>query len=264
MCLIFAAYNMQPDYPLIVAANRDEFYERPTQSLHRWDDQPDIYAGRDLKEGGTWMGVHREGRFAAVTNFRSGHSTPAPLSRGNLVKDLLLTSSQKNFVTATLSEKAQDYGGFNTLSYDGEALIYCSNRAPDFHRVLPPGFYGLSNGLLNAEWPKVSQGLQQFRSIIEANSLDASKDMNSLWELLANGEQAPDELLPDTGIDQHLERLLSSRFIRSPTYGTRASTILTWNKERRIKILERNFNHEGVIGEKEEIIKLLPDGKNET
>ncbi|OZG71968.1 hypothetical protein BTA51_18360 [Hahella sp. CCB-MM4] len=259
MCLIFAAFQTHPDYPLVVAANRDEFYARPTQALHRWTDNPEIYAGRDLQEGGTWMGLHQQGRFAAVTNYRSGAAATAPRSRGNLVKDLLNTPSQLEFIQSELAETAQEYGGFNTLSYDGKQLIYCSNRHSEHFQILAPGYYGLSNGLLNSDWPKISRGMPIFKEALQNGSLPAPPKLDRIWDLLADKLTAADEELPDTGISLEWEKLLSSRFIRSENYGTRASTIVLWKGDRTAAMIERNFGEEGYVGEESLLIRFHPD-----
>jgi len=237
MCLIFIAYHTHPDFPLIVAANRDEFYGRPTLPVHCWDDHPGVWAGRDLKEGGTWMGVHQAGRFAAVTNYRSGEMASAPKSRGNLTKDLLLTESPRLYINEQLIKESHLYGGFNLLSYDGQNLFYCSNRGKHQNQVLAPGFYGLSNGHLNSDWPKIQTGLPLFKGAI-GKKISRSQ----LWQLLASDQQAADAQLPDTGIGLELERLLSARFIQSPIYGTRASTLLFWHRNASVEIIEKSFD----------------------
>ena len=254
MCLIFIAYQAHPDFPLIVAANRDEFYGRPTLPIHCWDDHPEICAGRDLKEGGTWMGVHQGGRFSAVTNYRSGEMATAPLSRGNLVKDMLLTAAPRLYINERLVKESHLYGGFNLLSYDGHSLYYCSNRREKQNQSLAPGVYGLSNGYLNGDWPKIQTGLPLFQEAI-----NQGPDRTRLWQLLANDQQAEDSQLPDTGIGLELERMLSARFIQSPTYGTRASTLLFWHRNASVEMIEKSFDGKGESGEKSVTLVLQSD-----
>ncbi|RST76311.1 NRDE family protein [Siminovitchia acidinfaciens] len=237
MCIIFLAYRCHPKYGLITAANRDEFYKRPTEAAHFWKDELCILAGRDLEQMGTWMGVTRTGRFAALTNYRN----PAEFekkdkqSRGHIVRSFLAgTETPLEFLTKLQQEKSA-YKGFNLFVADEDNLMYYSN-IEDQIKKLSPGIYGLSNELLDTPWPKVEKGKQQLKQL-----LDHDLDPECLFKILADSDPAPEELLPQTGIPLDLEKTLSSIFIESPDYGTRCSTVLTIDKGRNVHFIERTF-----------------------
>ena len=217
------AYRCHPGYELLVAANRDEFHDRPTAPLGFWDDAPDVLAGRDLQEGGAWMGVTRAGRFAALTNYRdpSRIMTGAP-SRGHLVSDYLRGEQSARAVLKGLPSVADRYNSFNLLLGDETGLYYYSNRAGE-PRALPPGLYGLSNHLLDTPWPKLRRGLTMLRNLLEQWPDPA---LDELLEILADRTVAPDAELPKTGVPLDWERWLSAIFIDAPGYGTRSSTVL--------------------------------------
>ena len=223
MCLIVFAYKAHPRYELVMAGNRDEFYARPTASLHRWEDHPRLLAGRDLEGMGTWLGITREGRFAAVTNFREGTFPPKTvLSRGNLTGAYLTGNASPREYMEKVARTAGDYAGFNLLVGDAGHLFYFSNRS-SLIRELTPGVYGLSNHLLDTPWPKVTRALSSFKKVV------AESDMISIShviDILTSRENVPDEALPNTGVDPAWERLLAPAFITSPTYGTRSSSVL--------------------------------------
>ena len=242
MCLILFAYGRHPRYRLVLAANRDEFYGRPTAAARFWDEAPDLLAGRDLKGGGTWLGVTRAGRFAAITNYREPgfHEKAAP-SRGALVTDFLRGEDEPATYLETLAPTAARYNGFNLLIGDvgmqpTAALGYFSNREGHV-RMLAPGLYGLSNHLLNTPWPKVERGKALLEEHLQGNNVDAS----SLLDALDDPAQAPDDLLPDTGVGLAWERALSPLFIRSPDYGTRASSVLLIGHDGAVTFAERTF-----------------------
>jgi uncharacterized protein with NRDE domain len=237
MCLILFSWK-QNAHHLLLAANRDEFYQRPSIGADFWENSPEILAGRDLKEGGTWIGVSKSGRFAAVTNFRSADVTTYPKSRGHLTLDYLTGSlSPKEFVL-TLEPNAEKYAGFNLLIGDKEQLIYCSNRHPEqFWHLLEPGLYGLSNHLLDTPWPKVTKGKAGLKQII----LSDTSNYHALFELLQDKTPAATEQLPDTGVGLSLEKLLSPIFIASPSYGTRTSTLIQIDNELNIVFEEKNY-----------------------
>ena len=225
MCVIFVAYRTHPKYPLIVLANRDEFYDRPTLPAASWQDHPNIYAGRDKIAGGTWLGVADGGRFAAITNYREPSASIGDISRGLLASEFLnTTTAAENYLRQT-SENADRYSGFNLLIGEFNAsaneLWYFSNRGAEPKR-LKPGLYGLSNHLLNTSWPKVNRGLQGFAKIVS----NAEIDKEDCFRLLSDETIALDEELPNTGVGIERERLLSPIFIRTPIYGTRSSTIV--------------------------------------
>ncbi|MBW2367487.1 MAG: NRDE family protein [Deltaproteobacteria bacterium] len=239
MCLILFAHKAHPEYPLVVAANRDEFYNRPTRPMTFWRNDPDLLAGRDLEAGGTWLGVTRSGRFAAITNYRNPKSVNdnAP-SRGQLVTDYLVGHNSPEHYLARLRGTADRYNGFNLLVANFEGLYFFSNRNGRIEK-LSPGIYGLSNQLLDTPWPKVEIGKAGLVKLLSGADLLHVED---LFDLLAQRRQAPDDRLPDTGIGIEWERILSPLFIESPDYGTRSSTVLVMNKSGRVTIAERTFD----------------------
>lgn len=225
MCLIVFAWQVIPGMPLVVAANRDEFYDRPSAPAAWWEDYPDVYAGRDLRGGGTWLGVARNGRFAALTNIRapSEKNSDAP-SRGALVANYLTGQATAQEYVADITDSAAAFNGFNLLVGDCNQLIWFSNRKSDNARngqPLPPGIYGLSNDQLDSPWPKVIGTKAQFASLLFQGAPEAA-----FFDMLSDTARAPDYRLPKTGVSIELERLLSSVCIDSPTYGTRSSTLV--------------------------------------
>jgi len=237
MCLILFSYNHHPKYRLILAANRDEFYDRPTAPLGFWSDTPKILAGRDLKAKGTWMGVDRLGRFAALTNFRDPASLkPDAPSRGALVSDFLLGSMPPRIYLEALQAVGNRYNGFNLLVGDGNDLYYYGNRSGEIRKLLP-GIYGLSNRFLDTPWPKLETGKQEFEGVLSRDRIETE----SLFRLLADRTRPPDDQLPNTGVGVELERMLSSRFIAGEHYGTRSSTVLLIGRDHRVRFSERTF-----------------------
>ena len=245
MCLILLAWQTHPDYPLVVAANRDEFFARASAPAGFWSEAPEILAGRDLQGGGTWLGVTRRQRFAALTNFREGGRQPADApSRGALVADFLAGDSDPQDYLEAVSRNGADYNGFNLFVGDGRPLGYYSNReaGPCW---LSPGIYGLSNHLLDTPWPKLSAAKAAFVRALE--QLPAS---TSFFDLLADQEIVADMHLPETGVPLEWERILSAVFVRSPDYGTRASTLLTMHRNGRVTLVERSFGRDAApLGE---------------
>lgn len=245
MCLIVLAWQANPDYPLVVAANRDEFFARPSAPAGFWEDAPEIFAGRDLEAGGTWLGVSRRQRFAALTNFREGgvQLVDAP-SRGALVADFLTSEDDPETFLVAMTRRHADFNGFNLFVGDGQKLGYYSNRGPA-PRWLAPGIYGLSNHLLDTPWPKLSAAKTAF-----AKALEHLPDSARFFELLADQEIIADTHLPETGVPLEWERILSAIFVNSPEYGTRASTLLTMHRSGRITLVERRFGLNAVpLGE---------------
>jgi uncharacterized protein with NRDE domain len=241
VCLILVAWRAHPKYPLVVAANRDEYYRRPTAPAAFWPDHPQVLAGRDLEAGGTWMGITRQGRFAALTNFRdpSRHQPQAP-SRGKLVADFLTGDQSIDAYLDGLDASA--YNGFNLLLGDGKHLVAFSNVSGERHD-LKPGIYGLSNSLLDTPWPKVGAG----KTALEA-ALNALPDERLLGELLRDQRTHPDDALPATGVPLEWERLLSAAFVLSPDYGTRSSTILMLSADAEISFDEQGWMADGQPG----------------
>jgi uncharacterized protein with NRDE domain len=238
MCLILFSYQMHADYRLILAANRDEFYNRPTAALDYWSEHPGVLAGQDLKSNGTWLGVTRDGRIAAVTNYRdpSAYMQNAP-SRGILVRNYLTGSLAPRHYLKALSKIGHTYNGFNLIAGDPADLYYYSNRATGI-RKLKPGFYGISNHLLDTAWPKVSKGKSQLHAQLIGK---AKIEIEKIWKFLADRTPALDNDLPDTGVGLQWERILSPVFITSQDYGTRSSTIVLIEKSGQVKIMERTF-----------------------
>jgi uncharacterized protein with NRDE domain len=235
MCLILFAYRQHADYPFIVIANRDEYYARPTRSAHWWDDA-DIFAGRDLEAGGTWLGVNRNGHFAAVTNVREpGSMSPGKKSRGELTRSYLSANQPAEEYLHQLAAHDQDYAGFNLLLAERQEMWFYSNRYHALRRV-EPGIYGISNGDFDEPWPKLSSG-----KIELAHLLAGSINQARLMAILTDHETAQDHKLPATGVSLDIERLLSSRFIRSPGYGTRACSVVTIDADNRVGFSEQNY-----------------------
>ena len=227
MCLM--TFQWQPDAVnrLILSANRDEFLNRPAQALHPWPDFEGVYAGKDLSLGGTWLGIHKNGRFAALTNHRDMRikGPQSPISRGNLVLDFLTTDIGALEYLEALENNAELYAGFNLLVADQYQMGYFSNRSQQAPRLLEAGLYGLSNALLDSPWPKVEKAKQQLNSWIKITD-----NPQPLTDLLSSTTIAPDSLLPDTGIGLAMEKVLSCQKIITPNYGTRCSTGLIVNK----------------------------------
>lgn len=240
MCLIILSYSNHPVYRLILAANRDEFYDRPTAPLGFWEETPSVLAGRDLKSGGTWLGVTKSGRICAVTNFRDPavQLKDAP-SRGLLVGNFLKGSESPERYLQKVKEDGNKYNGFNLLAGDESGIFCCSNRADKILR-LSPGIHGLSNHLLDTPWPKVAKGKRCLESILSSDEIDCV----SIFELLSDGNMPPDGDLPDTGVGIEWERILSPLFIRSEIYGTRSSSIVLIGKEN-ITFMERTYIKDG-------------------
>jgi uncharacterized protein with NRDE domain len=223
---------------LLLAANRDEFYARPTVPAAFWNDAPEVLAGRDLQGGGTWLGVTRQGRFAAITNYRDPNDirTDAP-SRGELISNFLRGQDSPQEYLHALAKHGQDYNGFNVLVGDNMELWYYSNQAGSPQR-LEPGIHGLSNHLLNTPWPKVEWGRRRLGELL---AVQAEPTTAELFELLANPTPAADSDLPNTGVSLEWERKLSSLFIDSPGYGTRSSTLVRITSTGELSLTEKTW-----------------------
>jgi len=248
MCLIVFAWRPSHPQPLILAANRDEFYARPTLALAQWEDTPDVYAGRDLEAGGTWLGVSADGRFAALTNIRNPGQPLGRRSRGELVAHFLSGSLSIDEYLREVAGRSAEYGGFNLLVGDRETLHFLNAGHPEPRR-LEPGVYGVSNAGLDTPWPKLIKA----KAALSAH-LDLPEP-ERLFGFLADPETAPDAELPSTGVGIATEKLLSSVFIASPNYGTRASTVLIVNADGSRRLIERSFGpYGGKLGEVELLI----------
>jgi uncharacterized protein with NRDE domain len=239
MCLILVAWRAHAQYPLVLAANRDEYHARAAAPAAWWREPP-ILAGRDLAAGGTWLAVARDGRFAALTNFRDPTlpQRAAP-SRGELVPATLAARLPAERWLQQLRRSAGDYNGFNLIFSDGEQLAVFESVAGD-GRLLAPGVYGLSNHLLDTPWPKV----QNAKSALSA-ALARLPEEQALLDLLRDERQADDARLPRTGVSLAWERLLSSAFIRAPGYGTRCSSILLMDRHGRVSFSEWSWDQSG-------------------
>lgn len=237
MCLLFFAVNRHPSYRLVVAANRDEYYRRPTETARFWNDAPHVLGGRDLDQGGTWLGITRDGRWGAVTNYREVGATQHSSSRGHLIRDFLVGEDAAEKYIDKIHRHSGRYAGFNLIIADAAHVVYYSNRGGD-PQVFNEGVYGLSNHLLDSPWPKLTHGKNQLMDIL---AHDGDLSTQSLFTLLSNQRTASTGL-PDTGVGDELERLLSPAFISSRDYGTRSSTVILVDREHRVQFIERSFS----------------------
>jgi len=246
MCLIAFAWKAHPRYRLVVAANRDELHARPTAPAAFWEDAPHLFAGRDLQDGGTWMGVTTDGRFAALTNYRDPREfKPGAPSRGRLVTNFLRERTRPWAYAEGLGAVQYLYNGFNLLAGDGDSLWYVGNRSGAPHEVAP-GVHGLSNALLDTPWPK-TVGLQATLDAALQATSEPGALVATLLAALAERAIAPDAQLPDTGVGLERERQLSPHMIVDPRYGTRSSTVLLVDVAGNIEIAERSYTPEGAV-----------------
>lgn len=246
MCLIAFSWNPGAEMPLLLLANRDEFYARPSAPAEWWVDAPGVWAGRDLREGGTWLGVTRTGRFAALTNYRDGRQPAANVrSRGELVAGFLTADTDPRHYAQEVMQRAGDYNGFNLVVGEvygaagrGPAIWYCGNQASvQAARSLPPGLYGLSNAVLDTPWPKLTRLKARLAGVGQARD----ELVDACMAFLSDPTPADDTELPVTGVPTDWERALSSIFITSPTYGTRAQTVLRADADGCIEATERSY-----------------------
>lgn len=238
MCLIFISVDQHPSYKLLVAGNRDEFYNRPTQPADYWPDNANILGGRDLEAGGTWLGATTTGRIAMLTNYRDPKNIdPAAPTRGRLVADYLEGSQAADAYLHQINASGIRYNGFNLLAGSADRLYYYSNYHRDIELLLP-GFYGISNKLLETPWPKVVKGKQKIGPAFSRSSLD----VNEIFGLLYDDVTAPIEQLPDTGLPRDRERALSSMFIKAGNYGSRCSTVIAVDRDDNWLFAERTYD----------------------
>jgi uncharacterized protein with NRDE domain len=244
MCLLVLAWRVHPQYSLVVAANRDEFHERPAAALAKWPAPAPILAGRDLRANGTWLALDRGRRFGVVTNFRElQRPRPAAPSRGELIPAFLAAPGSPQGFFSALQDKAHEYSGFNLLLADQAALWYGSNRATPFARALAPGVYGLSNESLDTPWPKLQRVRRGFEDWLHAAPL---AQPGSLFALLGDRTRVSDAAeLPHTGLSREWEHVLSSPFVQDPDYGTRCSTVLMLESSGACYLAERRFDAQG-------------------
>lgn len=244
MCLIVFAYNSHPVYRLILGANRDEFRDRPTESVRFWCDAPHVLAGRDKVAGGTWLGVTIEGKVAAVTNYRDPrqHTAGRP-SRGNLVAGFLRNQAVTSAdFQGGLTRDGQQYNGFNLLYGTADELHYFTNRGGSSAPVTP-GVHALSNHLLDTRWPKVTAARSRFETITQHTEIDPEQ----MFAALSDPSPFAADRLPDTGVGPERERLLSPIFIEGGVYGTRSTTVLLIGRTGRVTFAERTFDHSRMI-----------------
>ncbi|WP_234572627.1 NRDE family protein [Rhodohalobacter sp. 614A] len=237
MCLIVFSYKNHPDYPFILATNRDEFYGRPTQPAHVWNTSPKILAGKDEKAGGTWLGISQNGRFAALTNYRQMDDIREDTtSRGIIVKDFLLSDANPRKYLAELQKKREQFNGFNLIAGYFDDLYYISNKKEGVYKI-KPGNHSVSNAFLNTPWPKTVQATNSFTKIVS----DEKPDEEKLFHMLHNDERFPLDKLPDTGLPREMEKAVSSIFIETENYGTRSSTVIAVDKNRKVHFAERSY-----------------------
>lgn len=238
MCLIFFSVNDHPTYKLIVAGNRDEFYNRNTAPAHFWKDHPQILGGRDLEGNGSWMAMTKSGRISFITNYRDiKNINPAAPSRGLLVSDYLWSNVTPDNYLNQIEPHAKKYNGFNLVVGDVNELWYLSNYKEGVHKI-DDGFHGLSNHLLETPWPKIVRGKEMLKPILSKSAVD----IDSIMNILRDTERADDDKLPDTGVGLERERALSSMFIQSPGYGSRCSTVVLVDNDDNITFCERTYN----------------------
>ncbi len=238
MCLILFGYQVCDQYPLVLAANRDEFHQRPTKPMHDWADPDVILAGKDLEQNGTWFGINKKtGRFAALTNFREpSHQIPNAPSRGQIIVDSLMSPAPVSEFLHAFHHRAHVFNGFNLLIGDVTDLFWYCNINGAIEKITP-GIHGLSNRFLDTPWPKVTSGKKALKK-----ALARPLNTKSLFSILTCQQIPDDSLLPDTGVGLAWERMLSPLFIRSPEYGTRSSTLLVVDQHHRMEVIERTWD----------------------
>lgn len=254
MCLITFAYKNHPKYNLILAGNRDEFYGRPTRKAQFWTDEnhPEILAGKDLKGGGTWLGVHKDGRWGALTNYRDPSIIKEdPPSRGELVLGYLKSDKSGMDYLQDITKKADEYNGFNLLLWDSKGFYHYSNQNKKVTNI-SDGVHGISNALLDTPWPKVTAANRQLEKIISREEINKEE----LFQLLADDTKASEDELPVTGISRDLEKAVSSIFIKTENYGSRCSTVLLIDKEGNIDFTERSFEPGSITFKEEQHFNL--------
>jgi len=241
MCLILFSLNVHPEYSLIMAGNRDEFYSRPAAPLKFWKDEPSVLGGRDLAGGGTWLGVTKSLKIAALTNCRdpSAFNPDAP-SRGDLVKNFLCGKQEPQSYIRNVEKIGNRYNGFNLIAGERDRLWIYSNRGRATEEI-PPGFYGISNHFLDTPWPKIKRS----KDVLEGMFTKDEVDMEAIFAVLEDRTFPPAEDLPDTGAGPEWERMLSPIFVSSDIYGTRSSSALLIGKDGNMRFLERTFSLKG-------------------
>src|SRR5512133_5943 len=244
MCLIALAYRAHPEFELVIAANRDEFHARPTAPAGAWEDAPDVFGGRDLSQGGSWLALSKRGRLACVTNVRRmAVPDPAAPSRGGLVSSFVRGNQSARMFSDELAGRALAFAGFNLLLWDGTDLRYLNNHPRFVSREVPPGVHVVSNADLDTPWPKT----EKLRRAMAAWVASGVEDESPLLTALADRTPAADADLPDTGVGLDLERLLSPAFIVSPGYGTRCTTVVALRRDGSARFSEWRFEPSGQL-----------------
>ncbi len=242
MCLIALAYRAHPDFELVVAANRDEYHARPTAPAGPWEDAPEVFGGRDLSQGGSWLALSKRGRLACVTNVRRMVAPdPGAPSRGGLVASFVRGRQPAQAFSDDLRERALAFAGFNLLLWDGAELRYLNNHPRFISRTVPPGVHVVSNADLDTPWPKT----EKLRCAMEAWVASGDGNAAPLLTALADRAVAPDADLPDTGVGLELERRLSPACIVDPKYGTRCTTLVTLRRDGSTRFTEWRFDPAG-------------------
>lgn len=257
MCLIAVAWQCHPRFPLVIAANRDEFHARPTRALHHWEEPPGLLAGRDLEAGGTWLGASAAGRLAAVTNIRQSVPPPGPArSRGELPVAFLGDSQPLGTFVTALAARAADYRGFNLLLATRETLWLTSNLAPQAI-PLAAGIHAVSNAPIGVDWPKTRRARDILGAALAAGHDGGETLFAAAFELLADTQSAADADLPQTGLPIEQERSLSAIFIAGEAYGTRSSSVLLLAADGTLQWHERCFGPGGQrAGETQSMLRM--------
>ena len=249
MCLIIFSWQPDAETPLSLAFNRDEYYARPTKDADYWNSAPELFGGMDEVAGGSWLAMNKQGRFAALTYYRTPSESDGKVSRGQLVKDFLTSSLETEVYMQSVQENASQYNGFNLLAGDVHDLYYFSNRGQSVIK-LEPGIYGVSNGLLDTPWPKLIKAKTVFASVLNGEN---TASPGALFRIMQDAEVPADEHLPNTGIPIEDERLRSSIFIASDEYGTRSTCLLFFQRSE-VNWYEQCYGANGTFDEKKHAI----------
>jgi uncharacterized protein with NRDE domain len=247
MCLVAFAYRTDPRFDLVLIANRDEYFNRPTAPAHFWPEFPNLLAGKDLQGGGTWMGITRSGRFALLTNYRDPSRFKADArSRGKLVSDFLRSDVDPQEYLRRVRSETSHYNDFNLLVGTRDGVFYLSSLPHVSHEIasIESGIYGMSNHLFETPWPKVVRAREGLKDALESSLPGDAVLRNRLFEILRDATPAFDHELPETGVGLEKERGLSPIFITLPGYGTRSSSVLLMHKDGRIELSERSFSED--------------------
>lgn len=235
MCIVAFAWQVFENMPLFLISNRDEFYHRPTQRLD-YQAEYDIFAGRDLQSGGTWLGTNKIGKWAIITNYRDGRDKRTfQTSRGHIIQHYLTSDLSPMQFAKLLQNQQQHFAGFNLIIGNHQQAVYISNRG-EAPQALAHGVYVLSNGLMSDDWAKTrhlrKRFTQELLPILQqhyptmSNGIIHDDVLNLSFDLLQDHRQRDIDDLPDTGVGIEWEQLLSSTFIQSQNYGTRCSNVL--------------------------------------